>query len=57
MRNVLVAVVLMVPALAGAAKAYADSVVASPAVAAWIEQALREKTFVEVDEPYRQSRS
>ena len=43
--------------LAGAAKAYADSVVASPAVAAWIEQALREKTFVEVDEPYRQSRS
>ncbi len=43
--------------LADAVKAYADRVVASPAVAAWIEQALQEKTFVEVDEPYRQARA
>lgn len=42
--------------LAGAAQAYAERVAASPAVAAWIAQALQEKSFVEVDEPYRQAR-
>ncbi len=43
--------------LSGAARAYADRVAAAPAVASWVEQALQEKSFVEVDEPYRKSRA
>jgi glutathione S-transferase len=43
--------------LPAAVQAYADRVAASPAVAAWIADALAEKTFVAEDEPYRKSRT
>jgi glutathione S-transferase len=37
-------------------RAYVERMVATPAVAAWIAEALAEKAFVAEDEPYRQSR-
>jgi glutathione S-transferase len=44
---------LPVPASIGA---YVERVFASPGVAAWVREALGERTFVEFDEPYRPSR-
>lgn len=44
---------LPVPAAIGA---YVDRVFASPGVAAWVRDALDERTFVPFDEPYRTSR-
>jgi glutathione S-transferase len=44
---------LPVPAAIGA---YVDRVFASPAVAAWVRDALDERMFVPFDEPYRTSR-
>jgi glutathione S-transferase len=44
---------LPVPASIGA---YVDRVYASPGVAAWVRDALDERTFVAFDEPYRTSR-
>jgi glutathione S-transferase len=38
------------------AKAYADRLWATQGVQAWVKEALDEKTFVAVDEPYRTSR-
>jgi glutathione S-transferase len=38
-----------------AAQAYADRLLATPAVAAWIHDALAEHEFVAEDEPYRQA--
>lgn len=37
-------------------RAYVDRVLASPGVAAWVREALEERTFVAFDEPYRTSR-
>jgi len=37
-------------------QAYMDRVWASPGVAAWVAEALAEKTFVPIDEPYRSQR-
>ncbi len=37
-------------------RAYADRVWASQGVAAWVQEALAEKSFVEFDEPYRKQR-
>ncbi|MFO1219066.1 MAG: glutathione S-transferase family protein [Burkholderiaceae bacterium] len=42
--------------LPDAAAAYAQRLLASPGVAAWIQEALAEKDFLDFEEPYRTSR-
>jgi glutathione S-transferase len=42
--------------LSAAARAYSESVWASPGVAAWVADALAEKDYLDFEEPYRKSR-
>jgi glutathione S-transferase len=42
--------------ISAGSRAYVERMVATPAVAAWVTDALAEKDFIAEDEPYRQSR-
>jgi glutathione S-transferase len=42
--------------LSAAARGYADRVWAAPGIAAWVNDALAEKDYLDFEEPYRKSR-